>query len=88
MAKHHTHLSLQQLLSARLKEWRHISMRSAVEGGPELQELDQAQNEIDREALLNGQVSVLWKETQHQYYIYLGKWNTGERWVRMLIQNI
>jgi hypothetical protein len=35
---------------------------------------------------LNGQVLLHWKEIQHQYYIYLGKRNTGERWVWLLVQ--
>jgi hypothetical protein len=37
---------------------------------------------------LNGQVSLHWKEIQHQYYIFLGKRTTGERWVWLLIQKI
>jgi hypothetical protein len=50
--------------------------------------MDQAQNDIGWEALLNGQVSLHWKEIQHQYYIFLGKRNTGERWVRLLIEKM
>jgi hypothetical protein len=50
--------------------------------------LDQAQNEIGCEALLNGQVLIHWKEIQHQYYIYLGKRNTVECWVRLRIQKV
>jgi hypothetical protein len=37
---------------------------------------------------LNGQVSTAWKEIQHQYYLFLGNRNSGERWVWLLIQKI
>jgi hypothetical protein len=50
--------------------------------------LDQEHNYIGWEALLNGQVSTVWKEIQHQYYLFLVKRNSGERWVRLLIQNL
>jgi hypothetical protein len=43
MARRHAHPSLTYLLLSRLKEWRHRTMRSAVEGGSEFEELDQAQ---------------------------------------------
>jgi hypothetical protein len=36
----------------------------------------------------NGQVSALWKEIEHQYFLFLGKRDSGERWVRLLIQKL
>jgi hypothetical protein len=63
-------------------------MRFEVEGVVEFEELDQAQNNKGWEALLYGQVSLHWKEIQHKYYIYLGKRNTGDRWVWLMIQKI
>jgi hypothetical protein len=64
-------------------------MHSVVEGGgAEIQELDQAQNDTDWKALLNGQVSLMWKEIQRKCFIHLGKQNPGEYWVRMLIQKL
>jgi hypothetical protein len=63
-------------------------MKSAVEGGWEFEQFDQAQDIIEWEALLSRQVSLHWKRIKYQYYIYLGKLNTGERWVRLLTHNI
>jgi hypothetical protein len=35
--------------------------------------MDQGHNYIGWEAPLNGNVSTVWKEIQHQYYLFLGK---------------
>jgi hypothetical protein len=59
-----------------------------MDEGPEIQKLDQAQNDIGWEALLNGQVLTLWKEIKHQYFLFLGKRNLCERWVQLLIQKL
>jgi hypothetical protein len=55
---------------------------------PNIQKLDQARNVISWKALLNGLVSTLWREIQHQYVLLLVKSNPGERWVRLLIQKL
>jgi hypothetical protein len=50
--------------------------------------MEQVNKYIGWEALLIGQVSTVWKEIQHQYYLFLVKSNSGERWVRLLIQKL
>jgi hypothetical protein len=64
--------SLRMYLLSRLKEWIHRTLRSAVDGGPEFQEVDQAQNDIGWEAFLNGKVSLNWKEMQSSILYILG----------------
>jgi hypothetical protein len=78
MTKRHPHPAFMEMFLAHLSEWQHRSRRVPVNKGLYTQDLDQAQNDIRWEALLNGQVSTLWKCIQHQYYISLGKRNTGE----------
>jgi hypothetical protein len=57
-----------------------------MDEGPEIEKLYQAQHDIMWEALLNGKVLIVWKEIQHQYFLFPGKSNSGERWVRLMIQ--
>jgi hypothetical protein len=57
--------------------------RSIRDEGPSVQNLDQGHNYIGWSALLNGQVSTVWKEI-----LVPGKRNSGERWVRLLIKKI
>jgi hypothetical protein len=59
-----------------------------MDEGPEIQKLDQAHNDIRWEALLNGQVPAVRKEIQHQYYLFVGKRKSGERWVLLLIKTL
>jgi restriction endonuclease len=68
-------------------ELRHMSRRMVIREGPGIKNVDQAQNDIRWEALLYGQVSTLWKDIQHQYFLFMGKRNSGEGWVRLSIQN-
>jgi hypothetical protein len=53
-----------------------------------MEELQHAQDDIGWEDLLNGNMALQWKETQHQYYLSLEKRKTGLRWVRLRIQKI
>jgi hypothetical protein len=50
-----------KLIVMQISEWRHRMQRLIMDKGPEIQKLYQAQNDIGWEALLNGQVSALWK---------------------------
>jgi hypothetical protein len=59
-----------------------------MDEGAEIEKLDQAQHDIGWKALLNGQVSTVWKKIQHQCFLFLGKRNSGERWVRLLIKKL
>jgi hypothetical protein len=54
----------------------------------EMEELQQFHDDIGWDDLLNGNMKLQWKETQHQYYLSLAKWNTRLRWVRLLIQKL
>jgi hypothetical protein len=51
-------------------------------------DLERAQDTIGWDRLVFGHVSKGWKEVQQEYYAELGKRNTGERWVRLLIQKL
>jgi hypothetical protein len=60
-----------------------------MDEGPEIEKVDEAQHDIGWEAMLIGQVSTVWKEIHHQYFLFLGKRNSDERWaVRLFIQNL
>jgi hypothetical protein len=51
-------------------------------------ELETAQDGIGWYRLVFGHVSKGWKEIQQEYYAELKKLDTGERWVRLLIQKL
>jgi hypothetical protein len=51
-------------------------------------DLETAQDRTGWDRLVVGRVSKGWKEIQQEYYVELGKRNTGERWVRLLIHKL
>jgi hypothetical protein len=53
-----------------------------------LQELQYAQDDIGWDRFLFGNIYVRWQEIQAQYFLEIGKENSGLRWTRALIQNI
>jgi hypothetical protein len=54
----------------------------------DLQELQDAQDDIEQYKFMFGNISVLWQEIQAQYFRERGKQNLGMRWISALIQNI
>jgi regulator of sirC expression with transglutaminase-like and TPR domain len=54
----------------------------------DLQELQDAQDEIVWDKFMFGNISVLWQEIQAQYFREIGKQNSGLRWTSALIQKI
>jgi hypothetical protein len=54
----------------------------------DLQELQDAQDDIGWDKLMFVNISVLWQETQAQYFQEIGKQNPGLRWTSALIQKI
>jgi hypothetical protein len=54
----------------------------------DLQELQDAQDDIGWDKFMFGNISVLWQEIQAQYFREIGKQNSGLRWTSALIQNI
>jgi hypothetical protein len=54
----------------------------------DLQELQDAQDEIGWDKLMFGNISVLWQDIQAQYFQEIGKQNSGLRWTSALIHKI
>jgi hypothetical protein len=54
----------------------------------DLQELQDAQDEIGWDKFMFGNISILWQEIQAQYFRKIGKENSGLQWTRALIRNI
>jgi hypothetical protein len=54
----------------------------------DLQELQDAQDDIGWDKFMFGNISVLWQEIQAQYFREIGKQNSGLRWTSALIQKI
>jgi hypothetical protein len=89
LAKLHAPPALTRLLIALLNDTRHNMMTIiTIEDHSSVQQMEQAQDGIGWVALSNGNMSLLWKEIQHHHDISIGRHNTGERWVRPLIQKI
>jgi predicted ribosome quality control (RQC) complex YloA/Tae2 family protein len=54
----------------------------------DLQELQDAQDDIGWDRFMFGNISVLWQEIQAQYFQEIVKQNSGLRWTSSLIQKI
>jgi hypothetical protein len=54
----------------------------------DLQELQDAQDDIGWDRFMFGNISVLWQEIQAQYFQEIGKQKSGLRWTSALIQKI
>jgi hypothetical protein len=54
----------------------------------DLQELQDAQDEIGCDKFMFGNISILWKEIKARYFREIVKHNSGLRWTSALIQNI
>jgi hypothetical protein len=54
----------------------------------DLQELEDAQDEIGWDTFMFGNIYVLWQEIQAQYFREIGKQKPGLRWTSALIQKI
>jgi hypothetical protein len=78
LAKCQAHPGLTQLLLSRLLEWKTRTPRKALRPMEnDLQELQDAQDEIGWETFIFGNISVLWQEIQAQYFREIGKQNSG-----------
>jgi hypothetical protein len=89
LAKRHTHPVLTQFLLSRLLEWNTRTPRKALRTMEhDLQELQDAQDDIGWDKFMFGNISVLWQEIQAQYFQEIGKQNSGLRWTTALIQKI
>jgi hypothetical protein len=54
----------------------------------DIQELQDAQDDIGWDKFMFGNISVLWQEIQAQYFREIGKQNSGLQWTSVLIQKI
>jgi Fe-S cluster biosynthesis and repair protein YggX len=89
LAKRHTHPGLTRFLLSRLMEWKTRTPRKALRPMEhDLQELQDAQDEIGWDKFMFGNISVLWQEIQAQYFREIGKQNSGLRWTSALSQKI
>jgi hypothetical protein len=78
LAKRHTHPGLTRFLLLRLLEWKTRTPRKALRTmGHDLQELQDAQDDIGWNKFMFGNISVLWQEFQAQYFREIGKQNPG-----------
>jgi hypothetical protein len=74
---------------SRLMEWKTRTPRKALRPMEhDLQELQDAQDDIGWDKFMFGNISVLWQEIQDHYFREIGKHNSGLRWKSALIQNI
>jgi hypothetical protein len=89
LAKRHTHTGLTRLLLSRLLEWKTRTPRKALRTMEhDLQELQDAQDDIGWDKFMFGNIAVLWQKIQAQYCREIGKQNSGLRWKSALIQKI
>jgi hypothetical protein len=89
LAKRHTHPGLTRFLLSRLIEWKTRTHRKALRTMEhDLQELQDAQDDIGWDKFMFGNIYVLWQEIQAQYFREIGKQNSGLRWTSALIQKI
>jgi hypothetical protein len=69
-------------------EWKTKTPRKALDPMEhDLQERQDAQDDIRWERFMFGNISVMWQEIQAQYFREIGKQNSGMRWTSALIQN-
>jgi hypothetical protein len=69
LAKRHTHPGLTRFLLSRLLEWKTRTPRRALRPMEhDLQELEDAQDEIGWDNFMLGNISVLWQEIQARYF--------------------
>jgi hypothetical protein len=89
LSKRHIHPGLTQFLLSRLLEWKTRTPRKAlIPMEHDLQELQDAQDDIGWDKFTFGNISVLWQEIQAHYFRERGKQNSGLRWTSALIQKI
>jgi hypothetical protein len=87
LAKRHTHPGLTRFLLSRILEWKTRTTRKAIRPMEhDLRLLEDAQYEIGWDKFVFGNISVLWKEIQAQYFQEIGKQNSGLRCTSALIQ--
>jgi hypothetical protein len=69
LAKCHTHPGLAKFLLSQLLEWKKSSPRKALRAMEHnLQELQDAQDEMGWDKFMFGNISILWQEIQAQYF--------------------
>jgi hypothetical protein len=89
IAERHTHPGLTRFLLSRLMEWKTRTPRKALRPMEhDLQELQDAQDDIGWDKFMFGNISVLWQEIQAQYFREIGKQNSGLWCTSALIQKI
>ena len=85
MTKKHTHPDLSQAILQHLQEWHDFRPPSAPNWNCTFKPALIAQNAIGWYPFLLGHVSNHWKGVQQAYYLWIGRQNTGKKWVRSLI---
>jgi hypothetical protein len=82
LAKRHTYPGLTQFLLSRLLEWKTRTPRKALRPMEhDLQELQDAQDDIRWDKFMFGNISVLWQEIQAQYIREIGKQKSGSHYL-------
>jgi hypothetical protein len=72
---------LTRFLISRILEWKTRTPRKAIRAiEHDLQELQDAQDDIRWDKFMFGNISILWQETQAQYFIERGEQNSGLCW--------
>ena len=85
-ARRFTHPLVSSYIIESLRAWRHGAppppLASSV---PQLSAAAAAQRLLGWDAAFEGRWSLLWASVQDQYYRYIGRRNTGRRWLAALI---
>ena len=80
---------LQEAIITRLRQWKGLTTRNpawTTQNG--LRHAVGHQDELGWYNFLMGRISIEWKAVQQQYYDWLGKCNTGRKWVVALIKKV
>ena len=86
-AQKFTHPSLSAYILSALRAWRHGASPPALASTvPNLSAAAAAQRLLGWDAAFEGRWSSLWASVQDKYYRFLGKRNTGRRWLAALIE--
>jgi hypothetical protein len=86
LAKRHTHPGLARFLLSRLLGWKTRTPMKALQPiEHDLQELQDARDDIGWDEFMFENIYVLWQEVQAQYFQEIGKQNSGLRWTSSVI---
>jgi hypothetical protein len=88
MLSQHTMPQLRTALLACLSHWRDPVLPCPPSDIHDIRMAVELQDRIGWYPFVNGHLCNLWKGIQHQYYVFLGRRNTGRKWVRELIKKL